>query len=332
MRICAQCVLPETFPGISFDSEGTCNFCRSAEDSLQDDQKRDLEKRFLAAIDRVRGTSPFDCIVAYSGGKDSSYLLDLLVTRYNLRILAVTFDNWFLSEMAFRNITAITRRLNVSHMLIRPPHDLMKGLFREASRRELYSRKSLERASTICTTCISFVRFSCLRTAIEKEIPFVIFAFNPGQVPTGAAFMQSNPGLLRNMQRLVYLRISAIAGDGARPYFLEERHLSATAKLPYIVNPFVFLSYREEAALARIRELGWCETLDTDANSTNCLLNRYAIWVHFQRYKFHPYAGEIASMVRKGLLDRDEGLRRLAPPEDDDRTVMIGKQLNESSS
>ena len=29
MSICSRCVLPDTFPGISFDDQGVCNYCRN---------------------------------------------------------------------------------------------------------------------------------------------------------------------------------------------------------------------------------------------------------------------------------------------------------------
>jgi len=329
MRICSRCVLPETFPGISFDSEGTCSFCKSAADALRDDQKRSLEKRFLEAIDRVRGVSPFDCIVAYSGGKDSSYLLDLLVTQYDLKVLAVTFDNWFLSEMAFSNMRSITRSLNVSHMVIRPPYELMKALFREASQRELYSRKSLERASTICTTCISFVRFSCLRTAMEKGVRLVVFGFNPGQAPESAAIIATNGALLQALQQAVYGPISKIVGNAAQPFFLEKEHFDSKSRFPCIVNPFTFVDYREENIFSRIRQIGWQQVTDTDENSTNCLMNSYANLLHYGKYGFHPYASEIANMVRRGRMDREEGLSRIKPPEVNQIVTTVSKQLNE---
>jgi len=28
MRLCTRCILPETLPGIHFDEEGVCQYCR----------------------------------------------------------------------------------------------------------------------------------------------------------------------------------------------------------------------------------------------------------------------------------------------------------------
>ena len=329
MKICSKCVLPDTFPGISFNSSGICVFCDAIEKSVQSGRTKDLERKFLEVVERNRGTSLFDCVVAYSGGKDSSYLLDLLVGKYDLKVLAVTFDNWFLSDRALSNIRVVTKALDVSHILIRPPYGLMKRLFHKASKEELYSRKSLERASTICTTCISFVRFSCLRTALEKDIPLVVFGFNPGQMPEGAGIVKTNAALLRALQHSIYGPISAVVNDEARAFFLEERHFSSGCRFPHMANPFAFVDYREEEIYARIHQVGWQQVVDTDENSTNCLLNSYANVVHYNKYGYHPYVSEIAKMVRRGEIDRAEGLRRVKAPQVNQLVMAISRQLNE---
>jgi tRNA(Ile)-lysidine synthase TilS/MesJ len=205
----------------------------------------------------------------------------------------------------------------------------MKELFHTASNEELYSRKSLERASTICTTCISFVRFSCLRTALEKDIPLVVFGFNPGQMPEGAAIVKTNAALLRSLQQSIYGPISAIVKDEARAFFLEEKHFTSGCRFPHIANPFAFVDYEEERIYTRIRQVGWQQVADTDENSTNCLLNSYANVVHYQKYGYHPYVSEVAKMVRKGEINREEGLRRVRPPQANQLVMAISRQLNE---
>ena len=61
--------------------------------------------------------------------------------------------------------------------------------------------------------------------------------------------------------------------------------------------------------------MGWEKPDDTDANSTNCLLNAFANHVHKDRYSFHPYVWEIANMVRSGAMTRVEGLEKIEAPE-----------------
>jgi tRNA(Ile)-lysidine synthase TilS/MesJ len=43
--------------------------------------------------------------IASSGGKDGKYKLDVFVNRYNLRVVALSFDNAFISSKALVNIS-----------------------------------------------------------------------------------------------------------------------------------------------------------------------------------------------------------------------------------
>ena len=101
LRLCCRCVLPETFPGITFDDYGVCNHClrdKSSESEVAS-KKRIYRERLETLIEDTKGSAPtYDAIMAFSGGKDSSYTLKILRKRHNLRILAFTFDNHFVSR------------------------------------------------------------------------------------------------------------------------------------------------------------------------------------------------------------------------------------------
>jgi len=48
MKICKTCVLPETFPGISFDEEGRCSYCmRYKGRENQEKVKERFKQKFL---------------------------------------------------------------------------------------------------------------------------------------------------------------------------------------------------------------------------------------------------------------------------------------------
>ena len=109
MNICNKCILPDTFPGVTFDNDGVCNHCRNFQGvEVLQGHKKEYEEKFLELVDRYRNHGSYDCLIAYSGGKDSTYTLKLLRDRYNLRVLALTIDNGFVSEQAFRNMCNVT--------------------------------------------------------------------------------------------------------------------------------------------------------------------------------------------------------------------------------
>ncbi|MDH3972739.1 MAG: hypothetical protein OEV42_00550 [Deltaproteobacteria bacterium] len=328
MKRCTNCVLPSTFPGISFNDEGLCNHCRNYRGHAANDaMKLKYENKFLDLLKEKSKESHYDLLMAYSGGKDSTYTLEVFVNRYKLKVLALTFDNTFISDQAFINMRKVCGNLGVDHMVIRPSRKMLRNIFGRAAREELYPAKTLERASTICTSCIGLVKAVILRTAIEKEIPFVGYGWSPGQAPVQSSVMKANPGLMKITQKAIYEPLLKIAGEGINPYFLTEAHYSQPEKFPHNIHPLAFLEYKEEKIFRRLGELGWEKPSDTDANSSNCTVNALANEIHKDRYGFHPYVWEIANMVRSGAMTRDEGLEKIETPEDKDMVRFAEKEL-----
>ena len=316
MKICSRCILPETFPGVSFGPDGACSHCRKAAEKKTSlpEEKKQYERKFLSLVDQVAGSAArrsHDVLMAYSGGKDSTYTMSLLARKYGLRVLALSFDNGFLSPAAVRNIAVVTDALGVDHVLFKPRWDLLKKIFRTAASQELYSRKTLERASTICTSCIGLVKALCLKTAVEQDIPLVGFGWSPGQAPMESSIMKNNPSLLRLAQEAIRGPLRGVAGDGVDAYFLSEKHYADPSKFPWNVHPMAWEYYEEAMILKEIAKMGWKAPEDTDSNSTNCLLNACANDIHITRYGFHPYVWEIANMVRDGVMAREEGYEKI---------------------
>lgn len=249
--------------------------------------------------------------MSYSGGKDSTYTLILLKNKYRLNVLALTFDNGFISETAMMNIKRVTDLLSIDHIFFKPKWNLLKQIFSIATQKELYPRKTLERASTICTSCMAMVKTVCLKMAIELNIPMIAYGWSPGQAPLQSSLMKNNPSLSMISQQAILEPLSEVAGDEIKEYFLSEKHYLKPERFPYNVHLLAWELYDEAIILDEIKKYGWIEPKDTDSNSTNCILNAFANEVHLKRYGFHPYAWEIANMVREGVIAREEGYKKI---------------------
>lgn len=312
MKRCTRCVLPETYPGIRFDEDGVCNFCRLFKGTERLRKSMDRYRgKFEKLLEERRRTGGYDAIMAYSGGKDSTYTMAVLRERYDLSILAMTMDNGFISPRSLENIRAVVEGLGVDLIIHKPRFDLLSKLFLHCADEDIYSRKGLERASTICTSCMGLVKFIALRRAIEEHIPFIMYGWSPGQAPVEASIFRNNPSMIRGMQEQLVGPMKEIVGSGIENYFLGEEHFALEDRFPHNVSPLAFLEYDEEGILVAIKRLGWRKPDDTDPNSTNCLLNALGIERHRERHGYHPYAFELAGLVRAGYLDRDEAIARL---------------------
>ena len=332
IEICKQCILPETFPGIKFDSRGICNHCRRADkySTNLDEQKAGYRDNLERLINRIKGLSPsYEVIMAYSGGKDSSYTLKLLRERYNLKILAITFDNHFISPFALENIRTITDSLEVDHITFRLPWSTAKGIFSITAQEDIFPVPTLLRASSICTACIGMVKSLVLKTALEMSIPLAAFGWSPGQAPIQSAIMKTNPAMAAQNQASIKKAFSSDILKKINQYFIpEEYYETYKDHFPYNVHPLAFFDYDEGEVIRQIRALGWKEPTDTDTNSSNCLLNAFANHCHIQRHGFHPYVWEIANMVRQGVMGRDEGIEKIYTEQNKDMVQYAKERLS----
>jgi len=315
IQVCTRCVLPSTFPGISFDDEGVCNHCRQYEAfDYSDEKKLEHRLKFLklaASLKRTDGG--VDALIAYSGGKDSTYTIFVMKEVYGLNVEAFTFDNYFISPQATKNIKTVCERLDVPHVTIKHEVGVTKKLFAHASRNDMYAPKHMERASTICTLCSGFFKSVAMMYALENNIPMIGYGWSPGQAPIQSALTQTNPKFVRMSQRTASTPVYKVIGEEAgRKYFLKEEHFDIpAAQWPYNVHPLAWEPYSEEGVKEKIRELGWVDPTDVDSNSTNCMLNAWANEQHIKRYQFHPYALELAMMVRNGTMEREEAYQKI---------------------
>jgi glutamine---fructose-6-phosphate transaminase (isomerizing) len=114
LKRCLRCILPETMPFIEFDGEGVCNYCRSYEKH----QLRGSES-LLADIEPYRRTDGRpECLVAFSGGRDSSYGLHYVTRVLGLKPLAYTYDWGMITDLARRNQARLCGKLQVEQILV----------------------------------------------------------------------------------------------------------------------------------------------------------------------------------------------------------------------
>jgi len=312
MKRCTRCILPETFPGIQFDQDGVCQYCRRMPGTeRRAAQRAGLKSRFEALVAQVHDRPGYHCLMSWSGGKDSTYTLWLLKKQYDLRVLAFTFDNGFVSPAALRNMQVVAENLEVDHVIVKPRFDLMRQAFLASTQPGMYPPKALERASGICNTCMALAKGIGLRMALEQDIPMLAYGWSPGQIPLASAVFRTNHRMLQAMVETAMAPLEKVVGEQVGVYFPEAHHLENTRECPYNVSPLAFLDYDEESAVRRIEKLGWERPLDTDPNSTNCLLNSFANQTHLEQMGYHPYVMELAGLVREGYMSREQALSKL---------------------
>jgi N-acetyl sugar amidotransferase len=117
-QICNVCVMDTSDSRITFNPDGQCNNCdhflKVVKPQWDLDVKEDI--KFKALIDDIKRKgkkSKYDCVIGLSGGLDSSYLLHIAVTKFNLRPLVFHVDGGWNTEAAVRNINSLITGLNL---------------------------------------------------------------------------------------------------------------------------------------------------------------------------------------------------------------------------
>jgi len=165
MKKCVKCGLPETYETIEFDKVGVCNIC------LQHQHKQgaiDWASRKLMLDDLIeqhRGKYDYDCLVPFSGGKDSTFTLYHLVKEYKLKPLVVQFNHGFMRPNLLENNERTFKKLGVDVISFTTNWKVVKRLMREA----------LVRKGDFCWHCHTGIFSYPMHLAIKFKVPLVFW-------------------------------------------------------------------------------------------------------------------------------------------------------------
>jgi N-acetyl sugar amidotransferase len=165
LKRCVACNLPETYETIEFDADGVCNICRQKtfKDTTIDwaARRRDLGK----LVETYRGKYEYDCLVPFSGGKDSTYTLYYLVKEFGLKPLVVQFNHGFMRAGLLKNNERTFKKLGVDVLSFTPNWKLVKRVMLEA----------LVRKGDFCWHCHTGIFAYPMHVAIKYQVPLVFW-------------------------------------------------------------------------------------------------------------------------------------------------------------
>jgi amino acid adenylation domain-containing protein len=307
IRACARCGLPSNYPRASLDEESVCSICRSYESIRENAQayfKSMDELRELFEENSRRHSAKYDCMMLYSGGKDSSYALCRLVDM-GLSVYAFTLDNGFISESAKENIRKVTERLSVPVEFATTP--AMNAIFRD----------SLMRFSNVCNGCFKTIYTLSMKRAKELGIPIIVTGLSRGQMfETRLTAEMFHEGRCSPEEvdaavlaaRKVYHRVADEVSRSLDVSIFADDHIFEEIQF---VDYYRYCDVGLDEVVSYLREkVGWERPQDT-GRSTNCLINDIGIYVHKKERGYHNYALPYSWDVRLGHKSREAALDEL---------------------
>ncbi len=320
---CRECGLGADYPEVEVDETGLCGICRDyavyKEKAAAYFRSMD-ELRTLVERNGRRRTGRFDCLMLFSGGKDSTYAL-CRMAELTPRILAATLDNGFLSDEAKANITRVTEALGIEHRFMTAPG--MNAIFVD----------SLKRHANVCNGCFKTIYTLGLKTARDEGIPLIVTGLSRGQL-----FETRLAPELFNRPAVDVGEIDRFVLEARKTYHRVE---DTAARLlngdlfrdDAIFNEIEFVDFYRycdvplEAVYAYLNtHAPWSRPRDT-GRSTNCLINDVGIHVHKRRRGYHNYALPYSWDVRMGHKTRDAALDELDDEIDEDRVAAILEKI-----
>ena len=321
VRRCTRCVFPETVPGIRFDADGVCSFCRSYKE-ITYRGKDELDR----IINSIRGTGEqYDCIVPMSGGRDSTYALYVAKVMYQLRPLAVSFDNEYRHEQAVANIKNATEKLGVDYVSVRSTRDIA----RKTIRGTLQHGQSigLDMVLGCCNTCSFGIKSVPYREALKHRIPLILYAGSqeeksePMMVKVFSAFKFSfRTRLLRKLNRLnpnywkiryyeVLLRREL--GVPGNSMFSRYRPVLRNKDITEL-HLFDYIPWDRKAITETImKELGWKRSPGHMSSWKNdCTFHQVINYDYIKWFGCTRDCFGYCNMINSGKMTREEALRQ----------------------
>lgn len=292
MPRCSRCGLPESFRDMEWTEAGHCLHCAdllALEQSVKDGQRepwlREVFERWAAT-----SRSDYDVLLCFSGGKDSTYLLDLCKNEYGLRVLAATVETGLMSQAAKDNINQAIDALGADHLWL-PAHASIVEIYRYGFR----ACTGMGTECDVCDLCDGHLRKTLIELTIDRGIPLVVHAADPFQIIDFKLHKGSSPLLDRYSCWPDLARKRGVLRD-----FYEIKNFHKGPSVPKEVYPFCFLPYDEEALTEHVLKNKLISQTDPDV--TNCQLIFLINFLDFLRHGYPAYIHTTAAAVTRGEI------------------------------
>ncbi|MEI2814069.1 MAG: hypothetical protein V9E91_10035 [Burkholderiaceae bacterium] len=101
-------------PYIRFDAAGVCNYCLTYKPR---NRPKPVEQLF-ALVEPFRRANGDDCIVPFSGGRDSCYGLHLIAKELKMKPITYTYDWGMVTDLGRRNISRMCAEMGVENIIV----------------------------------------------------------------------------------------------------------------------------------------------------------------------------------------------------------------------
>ena len=255
--------------------------------------------KLVANINQLNNNNEYDCILMFSGGKDSSFLLYHLAFELKLRVMTVTLTHNFMPKETLQNIESFASRFAKKHVTL-------ENLWLNQSGKHFLetwiNRPDEGSLITLCTGCRLGLIKPIIETAKKEKINVVVSGETPfeatdartslvnypkgkkGQIYFLIGYLRliiRNPSLLKNLNAFMNQLVEFY-------YYKNKKTIYNKNKINRVYPFYDDCIYDETKIIEKLLELGWKKPTSTSNNSywrSDC--DMYAI----RHYFYNQVAG-----------------------------------------
>lgn len=318
MKICTKCVTPETAETNKFGGDGVCSVCIQIDNKAKinwDERKEDLNN----LIAKYKNQNSYDCIIPFSGGKDSVFALYYLVKNYNIRPLVVRFDHQFLRSKVIQNTEMVINKLGVDFINVKTNFEIIKKTMIE----------SLIRRGDFCWHCHVGIAALPIRMAIEKKIPLIFYGEPSAEYASFYSYEDKEELNVEKFNKAINLGINAedmyqmikerypnsnLRLEDFKSYmFPTQRELKINNIKALYLGNYIPWDVRKQVKIIK-DELGWegdeVEGIppEYDYEKIECMMQGVRDYIKFLKRGFGRTSHLASIDIRNKRLSREEGL------------------------
>ncbi len=327
VKTCNKCINNDKVEGVIIEENGFCNICNNHQQHIPFG-----ENELLKIINKARKKNRiYDALVPLSGGKDSTYVLYLATFKYKLNVLAYTFDNGFMSDLAKKNIETSVKKSGVDHIWVKHDLKLIQELYRTA----------LIHSGEICNICGLGIERSMFKISESWRIPIILLGHSPTEANSFTsediydhsrlkAILNKNKNINNRMinRFLIYPKLN----------FITTFFLTIIGKIGKRVNILYYLDIPSDQGIGKIikKEMDWREPDESEyTRHFDCLAEPFTNFIRDKRFGQSRRLPQLCNMIRNNEITRDEALQIVI---DDNKNhlpinlefIMSSLNLNES--
>jgi len=299
MKTCKKCILTDAYPGLTFNDEGICSMCSS--NHVFEPYGEDKLIRIIKKL-KARKRGEHDALVPLSGGKDSMYILYLAVKVYKLKVLTMTYDNGFMSQLAVDNIKRALEKMKVKHIVCKPDYPVLKKIY----------KNMLLCSGDMCGACGIAIKANMFKVANDYGIPMILLGTSPLEEDS---FL---PDTTHDLVRFKHImKESGCLTQKEMNDFLIYPNLNLfklsigkrTGNFPKEVLPLFYIKNLPDKEMGEFiaKELDWQDDTSREySKHFDCIVEPFTNHIRNQIYGYERRMCQYSTMVRRGEITKEK--------------------------